>query len=291
MGTLALFHHQNPLIIIFGLLGNFISFLVYFAPVPTFIRVYKRKSTEGFHCFPYLSALFSAMLWLYYAYLKGGATFLVTINSFGCVIETIYIVIFLVYATKRARILTIKLLLLMNLGGFCLILFLVQLLAKDDKRVQIVGIVCVVFSLCVFIAPLSVVALVIRTKSVEYMPFTLSFSLTLSAVVWFFYGLLQNDHFIVLPNVLGFIFGVLQMVLYLIYMGSNKKKDEVNEVEQTITDAVKLSMNIRSSEPVHPVDSDAQEQKEEEDEEINPIIPSPNLEERPNEVQVVVCRV
>ncbi|KAK3018000.1 hypothetical protein RJ639_004376 [Escallonia herrerae] len=217
---MALFSDQWTLA--FGLLGNIISFMVYLAPVPTFYQVYKKKSTEGFQSIPYVVGLFSAMLWIYYALLKSNAMLLITINSVGCFIETVYVCFYLFYAPKKARIETVKLLLLLNGGGYGLIIILTQFLAKESTRFTIVGWICLVFSFCVFLAPLCVVKQVIRTKSVEYMPILLSVFLTLSAVIWFLYGLLLNDYNIAIPNVLGFIFGVLQMVLYLMYKTTKK---------------------------------------------------------------------
>lgn len=46
------------------------------------------------------------------------------------------------------------------------------------------------------ITAMHVQRLVIETKSVEFLPFTLSCFLTLNAVAWFFYGFLIKDYFI-----------------------------------------------------------------------------------------------
>ncbi|XP_020107294.1 bidirectional sugar transporter SWEET14-like [Ananas comosus] len=234
MGVLSLHH---PWAFSFGILGNIISFMVYLAPVPTFYRIYERKSTEGFQSVPYVVALFSAMLWIYYAFLKANAYLLITINSIGCLIETVYIVMYLIYAPKSAKIFTAKILLLMNVGIFGSILLLTLLLCKGANRVIILGWVCVGFSISVFVAPLSIIRLVIRTKSVEFMPLSLSFFLTLAAVVWFAYGLLIKDKFVALPNVLGFLFGMIQMVLYITYK-------DVKPVAKPITQEHKLPEHI-----------------------------------------------
>nr|XP_016513819.1 PREDICTED: bidirectional sugar transporter SWEET12-like [Nicotiana tabacum] len=220
----------------FGVLGNIVSFIVFLSPLPTFYKIYKKKSTEGYQSIPYVVALFSSMLWIYYAFLKTNTTLIITINSFGCFIETIYVGFYLFYAPKKARVQTVKMLLLSVVGGFGVIVLVTQFLFKGAARGQAVGWICLVFSLCLFVAPLGIVRKVIKTKSVEYMPLLLSVFLTLSAVMWFFYGLLVKDINIAIPNVLGFILGIFQMVLYIIY---NKK-------EKAILKEQKLSEKIQN---------------------------------------------
>ncbi|XP_050204943.1 bidirectional sugar transporter N3 [Mercurialis annua] len=233
---MAIISTHPPLTFAFGILGNIISFLVFLAPVPTFYRIYRKKSTEGFQSLPYLVALFSSMLWLYYAMLKKDVFLLVTINSFGCVIETIYIIMYIVFATKDSRVSTLKVVATMNIGLFAFIILFSHFLVKESVRAQVLGWICVAVSVSVFAAPLSIVAQVIKTRSVEFMPFNLSFFLTLSAIMWFAYGLSSKDICVALPNVLGFILGLLQMVLYTIYRKANK----------IILDDQKLPENLKS---------------------------------------------
>nr|CAB3491600.1 unnamed protein product [Digitaria exilis] len=258
--------------------GNIISFMTYLAPLPTFYRIYKNKSTEGFQSVPYVVALFSAMLWIYYALLKSNECLLITINAAGCVIETLYIAVYLAYAPKKAKLFTAKILLLLNVGVFGLILLLTMLLSAGQNRIVILGWVCVGFSVSVFVAPLSIIRQVVRTRSVEFMPFSLSFSLTVSAVVWFLYGLLIKDKYVALPNVLGFSFGVIQMGLYAIYRNATPKvpakevaedgKEDIVKVHEHVVTIVKahdvLSIVSQPKEVAEPVNEKATSAKKEE---------------------------
>ncbi|RDX87233.1 Bidirectional sugar transporter SWEET13 [Mucuna pruriens] len=241
--------HRDTWAFVFGLLGNVISFMVFLAPIPTFYQIYKKKSAEGFQSLPYVVALFSSMLWIYYALVKSDASLLlITINSFGCVIETIYLAIFLFYAPKKTRFSTIKLLLLLNVFGFGAMLLSTLYLTSGPKRLSVIGWISLFFNVSVFAAPLCIMKRVIQTKSVEFLPFSLSFFLTINAIMWFFYGLFLRDYYIALPNTLGFLFGILQMVLYLIYR--NAKPQEPMKLQELNGHIGKLSTMV-PSEPNH----------------------------------------
>ncbi|KAK1415878.1 hypothetical protein QVD17_31666 [Tagetes erecta] len=241
---------HNPLVLVFGILGNIVSIGVYFAPIPTFISIYKNKSTMRFQALPYLVSLFSSLLWLYYALIKGGNTFLlITINALGSLIELVYVIIFIVYATPYSKKQTFKI--LSTTMVVCLGIFLGSyfFLHGTDRAVA-VGWICVGISVCVFASPLTIVFQVVKTKSVEFMPFPLSCLLTLSAIMWFAYGMYTKDMCVTVPNVLGFILGVIQIALYQYY----KHKSKVISIPELKLPEHIINVKASNSE-VYPVDS------------------------------------
>ncbi|CAK9147318.1 unnamed protein product [Ilex paraguariensis] len=70
---------------------------------------------------------------------------------------------------------------------------------------------------------------VIKTKSVEYMPFFLSLFLLLNAGCWFTLALLLKDHYVIVANAIGIVSGSAQLIIYMIY----KDKSSLVESEKT----------------------------------------------------------
>ncbi|KAI4372534.1 hypothetical protein MLD38_010752 [Melastoma candidum] len=238
--------NARSLSLIFGILvyqqlnGN-IGHLFYFCLCtrPAFYTMHKRKSSDGFQAIPYIVALSSAMLLLYYGLIKTDAAMIISINAIRCVIEVAYLVLFVFYTSKQEKIATLSLIALFN-TGYLLVLFITIFLFKEQQRVDVVGWICAVFSIAVFASPLSIMTKVVRTKSMEFMPIGLSLFLILCATTWFLYGLLIRDMFIALPNAIGFLLGIAQIILYAMYKDANTENDGAKENQ---IDSVKLSLS------------------------------------------------
>ncbi|PKA49291.1 Bidirectional sugar transporter SWEET6b [Apostasia shenzhenica] len=83
-----------------------------------------------------------------------------------------------------------------------------------------------------YASPLSVMKLVILTRSVKYMPFWLSFVGFLNGVCWTSYAIIEFDLFITIPNVLGAVFGFVQLVLYACYCRRSPVEDRAEDENQ-----------------------------------------------------------
>ncbi|XP_050226779.1 bidirectional sugar transporter SWEET16-like isoform X1 [Mercurialis annua] len=216
MDTLFSFSMAD-LIIPLGLLGNITTGLVYLAPIKTFWRIVVNKSTEEFESMPYVCKLLNAYFWVYYGILKPNSILVATVNGFGAVCEIIFVILFLLFAPPRMRFITAILAGVLDVGFPAAVVVIAQSFLKREAQIDVAGFFCVCFSLAAYGSPLSAMKTVITTKSVEYMPFLLSFSLFINGGVWTFYAIITKDWFIGLPNGTGFGLGTAQMILYAMY--------------------------------------------------------------------------
>lgn len=213
---------------VFGIFGNATALFLFLAPAITFKRIIKSRSTEEFSGIPYVMTLLNCLLSAWYGlpFVSPNNLLVSTINGTGAAIEFVYVVIFLIFAPRKEKAKILGLL------TFVLTVFaavaLVSLLAlHGNKRKLFCGVAATVFSIIMYASPLSIMRLVIKTKSVEYMPFFLSLFVFLCGTSWFIYGLLGHDPFVAVPNGFGSGLGAMQLILYAIYRnnkGEPKKK-------------------------------------------------------------------
>ncbi|KAK4487301.1 hypothetical protein RD792_006092 [Penstemon davidsonii] len=190
-----------------GVAGNLLAFVLFVSPIPTFKRIIISKSTEQFSGLPYIYALLNCLICLWYGMpiVSSGIIFVATVNSVGAIFQFVYIIIFIVYADKGKKMKMLGLLLAV-FSVFAIIVFVSIRVFEPPNRQLFVGYLSVFSLISMFASPLFIINLVIRTKSVEYMPFYLSLATFLMSLSFFAYGMLKQDPFISVssyPSILG----------------------------------------------------------------------------------------
>ncbi|KAL7149817.1 hypothetical protein ABFS83_05G066400 [Erythranthe nasuta] len=210
---------------IVGVIGNIIALILFLSPVPTFYRIWKKKSVEQYSPVPYLATFINCGLWVLYGLplVHPHSTLVVTINGTGFVIEIVYLSLFLIFSDKKKR-LRLVVIVVAECVFMAVLALLVLTLAHTTKlRSVVVGSICMVGNIMMYAAPLSVMKMVITTKSVEYMPFFLSLFSFLNGISWTAYALIRFDIFIVAPNGMGSLLGLAQLLLYATFYRSTKR--------------------------------------------------------------------
>ncbi|KAK0575835.1 hypothetical protein LWI29_007946 [Acer saccharum] len=157
----------------------------------TFKRIISSKSTEQFSGIPYVMTLLNNLLTTWYGlpFVSENNILVSTINGTGAVIESIYVLIFIIYATKKVKAKIFGLLMFV-LSVFAVVALVSLLALHGNTRKIFCGFAAAIFSTIMYASPLSVVMMVIKTKSVEFMPFFLSLFVFLCGSSWFIFGLL-----------------------------------------------------------------------------------------------------
>lgn len=204
-----------------GVMGNAASMLLFSAPILTFYRIIRKKSTEEFSCVPYIIALLNCLLYTWYGLPVVSYRWenfpVVTINGLGILLEFSFIFIYFWFTSARGKI-KVAITVIPVILVFCITAAISAFALHDHHHRKVfVGSVALVASVAMYGSPLVVVKKVIMTQSVEYMPFYLSFFSFLASSFWMAYGLLSHDLFLASPNLLGSPLGFLQLILYCKY--------------------------------------------------------------------------
>ncbi|XP_074365136.1 bidirectional sugar transporter SWEET3b-like [Apium graveolens] len=237
-----------------GILGNAASMLLYTAPILTFARVIKKRSTEEFSCVPYVLALTNCYFYTWYGLPIVSCGWenvtIVTINGLGIVLELSFIVIYFWFATvtrkKKVAILTTAVTVIFVI---CATTSAVVFHEHHHRKI-LIGSIGLVASVAMYCSPLVVVKQVLQTKSVEFMPFYLSLFSFITSLLWLAYGLLSHDFILASPNLVGCPFGILQLALYIKYrkrvVMEEPQKWDVEKVEEIIKDQLQVVVKDNS---------------------------------------------
>ncbi|XP_057502836.1 bidirectional sugar transporter SWEET1-like [Actinidia eriantha] len=236
--------------ILFGVFGNLNGLLLFLAPTITFKRIIMKRSTEHFSAIPYVMTLLNCLLSAWYGLpLVSKNNILVsTINATGAAIELIYVLIFLVFTPKKDKG-KITGLLTSVLAVFAAVALISIFALNSNSRKLFCGLAASLFSIVMYASPLSVIRMVIKTKSVEFMPFFLSLFVFLCGTSWFIYGLLGRDPYVAVPNGFGCGLGTVQLILYAIYREPKMGKPAPDE----------SSLEMGSDKPLEGKQSDDQQ--------------------------------
>ncbi|XP_021864615.1 bidirectional sugar transporter SWEET4-like [Spinacia oleracea] len=209
-----------------GIIGNVTALFLFLSPLPTFIGICKKKTVGQYSSVPYLATFVNCMLWVVYGlpFIHPNSTLVVTVNGAGFFIELVYLTLFVVYSDKKNKIRIILIAIVEIIIVGIMTVLVLNLTHTTKRRSSIVGMIAIVCNIMMYASPLSVMKLVITTKSVEYMPFSLSIASFANGIAWTIYALFPLDPYIAAPNGLGTIFALVQLVLYATYYKSTKEQ-------------------------------------------------------------------
>lgn len=149
-------------------------------------------------------------------------------NGVGCVLNIIYLIIFILNCKKTPikKEYLILMLLTLVFGSFFGFLFLV-------KNLNVCGTISSFLNTFMIFAPFQKVSDSFKYKDNKFIPVSITLFLFLSCLFFMIYGLMKDlDLYITVPNILGVLFCCSQIFIWFYFEIKNKENNENNNFEE-----------------------------------------------------------
>nr|GMD94885.1 bidirectional sugar transporter SWEET4-like [Ipomoea batatas] len=196
---------------IYSFSGNFASLFLRISPLPTIVKIWKKKSVEQYSAAPYLASFLNCGIWAFYGIpiVHPNSLLFWTVNGSGVVSAIVYLFVFL-YCSDRKKRFKVALIVLAEVVFMAAHAILVLTLAHNWKlRSVIIGTVAGLSSIMMYASPLAIMESLAMEQPL--------------ANPGIFSGLSSSS--------IGALAGLAQLVLYAKYYKSNKSVDENFKVD------------------------------------------------------------
>lgn len=231
-----------------GILGNVASCLFFLSSAPTVVRMVRCRSTGGLSGDLYVFKLFNCLLWTLYGlpFVHPNDFWVVLTNSLGCAFSIMYIIPYLCYASRKERVgLLWKLCAIIS--SFTIMAVLLLLLDHSQhSRILVVGILSAVVSSGMHMILLSQFRMAIEFKDAKYLHPHASVAAFIKGAIWTTYGIVNFDIFIVIPNGIGVLIGMIQVLMVVLLMSKTSKEVESKGATCKDKGSKRISMEVES---------------------------------------------
>ncbi|KAK1795480.1 hypothetical protein P4O66_010643 [Electrophorus voltai] len=149
--------------------------------------------------------------WLYYGMLKKDSTLMI-VNFIGASLQSLYIFTYFRYAKEKRRVL------LQTLVLACVLcvawVYFSMVVPQGDTQLSQLGLACSVFTVSMYLSPLTDLVEIVRTRSVERLSFPLTVATFFTSTSWTLYGLQLQDFYIMVPNTPGIVTSLIRFFLF-----------------------------------------------------------------------------
>ena len=209
---------------IFGWVGNALALYFYIAPIVPFVKVIKGQMTwKQSPGVLLLCSFLNCILWSDYGLITN-QFLLYLANGLGGTITLIYITIFLIHVADRKVLLSL-------FYNFFLICCIVEIYFVFYYLVpfKVTGIIANIFNVLMYAAPGEKIYQICKGASYQLIPIWSTIGGTACSTSWMCYGIYQNDYYVVIPNALGVLASIVQIVIFVIYRRKQKNKAQSEE--------------------------------------------------------------
>ena len=222
-----------------GWIGTIVSICFFASPAPKFYYLIKKKVRyEDINIIIILGNYISSVVWLIYGFsikLKQ----IKICYSIGALLSLIWIWIFLTYMSKKKM--TKAMILLMALSVLTFAIYIILTVVITDKK--LIGNICFIVCSLSYISPAQLIIKVINSKNYKLISIYSAIIASIGYGSWTIFGLFKFIGNIIIPNLVGLVFSLAQIILYRVYKNKTALTEELNNISHSVIGVMKNVMD------------------------------------------------